>query len=188
MIFVEKPFENWEQYKVSILDFLQTGEEYILLSTSALLREKILVYGYQEFPDLDLIQFYDLALIEKGELGIREAHWKISEFLTGSKLIHWISRLSVKLHIKSALKFSVRLNLMRERRQSIHKLMKDFSSFGIVVPHYIEPRSSTVIISKSFAEALVEFNKKGNLSFARACFALSRTSNFKCVRILGGSR
>ncbi len=188
MIFVEKPFDNWEQYKVSLLDFLQTGEEYILLSTSALLRKKILAYCYREFPDLDLIQFYDLALIEKGELGIREAHWKISEFLTSSSFIHWISRFSEKLHIKPSLKLSARLYLMRERRQSIHKIMKDFSSFGIVVPHYIEPRTSTVIISKSFAEALLEFNKNGDLSFARACFALSRTSNFKCVRILGGSR
>lgn len=188
MICIETPLQTWPEYRLVILDFLQTDEDYLILSTNPKLLQRIVSSHDGKLPDLDLIQFCDLAKFAKGELGIREIHWKISNFVTTPGLINLLSKSLIQIQMETARKLIVRLNSMKTRRLVIYNLMKDFANLGIIVPHYIEPINSTVVISKTFAKALIEFNHQGYLSFERAYFALARTANYKCVRILDAHR
>jgi hypothetical protein len=174
---------SWQEFELISLDFLKTEERYLFLVGDSDLREKILSFDDVSLPDLDLIQFFDLHLLEKGELGIREIHWRISNLLTESSVIVLLMGALVRVQVKLAKKIHTRYIFMLRRKRSLMSLMRQFALLGIAIPHYIEPRESPLVMSRSFVRDLLEFNTAGELSLERAFFALARTANYKCVRI-----
>jgi len=134
-----------------------------------------------------LIQFCSLGLFERGDLGIREIHWKVSDFITNSRAINLLMWNLTKFPLTIFQKLNTRLKSMQSRKRAVVSLMRGFATLGYPIPHYVEPKKSTVITSRSFVLALLECNPKGDLSFERSIFSLARTANFKCVRISGFS-
>jgi hypothetical protein len=188
MICIRKPIHSWQEFQLVALDFFETGEDYLLLLRNLEHQAKIMSCKNGLFPELDLIQFCDLGLFERGELGIRELHWKISDFITSSRAIELLVRGLAKIPVQAVKKLNTRHKSMQDRRRAVISLMRGFVTLGLIIPHYVEPRNTTVIISRSFTKALLEFNPNGVLSFERTFFALARTANFKCVRISRISR
>lgn len=183
MIYVTKSVETWEACKPVLLEFLKTDCDFLFIpENKSSLPEQFRISSL-ELPQVDLIQFATLKPFQRGELGIRELHWKISEFITGRNAISCLLQFLVKF--APIPKIASRYKSMRHRRSVIRELSKDVAHFGIVIPHYIEPRDSTIFLSRSFVQALLEFNRKDQLSMFRAIFALARTANFDSLRISG---
>ena len=187
MFCIQSPITFWKEFQVVAQDFLGTGEDYLLLPRNSEEQAKIMSFEPGQVPDLDLIQLRDLSLLERGELGIREIHWKVSYLLTGSGAIDLLMGALTKIQVKPIKKLHDRYLSMQNRKQALVSIMRGFALLGIVIPHYIEPRSSSLVMSRSFVKVLLEFNADGELSLERAFFALARTANYKCVRISGVS-
>lgn len=188
MIYVAGPFQSWKEWKQVISEFLLTEQEFLLFQENENLPKGLLDTPDTDLPDLDLIQFCSLKLFERGELGIREIHWRFSEFVTGCNTVNSTLQFLSRFRFKPVIKVAERLKLMRIRRKGLQALLKGFANYGILIPHYIEPQRSTILVSKTFARSLIEINSNGDLSLNRACFALARTANFKCVRISAFSK
>ena len=163
--------------------FLESDSDFILISSNLELIQQISKIQDERLPEVDYIQFHKLKSLKKGELGIREIRWQFADFITSSKL--YKSLRYVRLHNSSRALSTVLLRLvgMCKRRIALEALLNDFGTFGYVVPHYVEPVPSSVLISRRFASVLIQIIGGTNLSLFRAAFALSRTANFKCVRI-----
>ena len=84
MFYVQRTIHSWQEFHVVALEFLDTDEDFLLLSRNPEEQEKIMSFELGQVPGLDLIQFCSLGLFERGELGIREIHWKVSDFITSS--------------------------------------------------------------------------------------------------------
>ena len=179
----QSPITFWKEFQVVAHDFLGTGEDYLLLPRNSEEQAKIMSFEQGQVPDLDLIQFCNLGLLERGELGIREIHWKVSDLLTGSGAINLLLGALMKIQVQPFKKLQARYISMHNRKQALVSIMRGFALLGIFIPHYIEPRNSSLVMSRSFVKVLLEFNAAGELSFERAFFALARTANYKCVRI-----
>lgn len=164
---------------------MNTQHEFLLIQEQEDLNSKLNLDTISELPNVDIIQFCTLGLLEKGELGIREIHWKFSKLIAGSNSLNSLFQLFSKLGTAPILKISRRIKLMRLRSAALRILLKDFSHLGIIIPHYIEPRRSTLMLSRAFVQSLLEINLQGRLSLYRACFALARSSNFMSFRISG---
>jgi hypothetical protein len=188
MLCIQNSINSWEEFRVAALDFLETREDYLLVSRIPEEQVKIMSFESGQVPELDLIQFCTLSFLEKGELGIREVHWKASEFITSSKVIHLLMSSLIKIPLSAFRKIGTRYKSMQSRKQVIVSLMRGFATLGCPIPHYVEPRKTTVVVSRSFVIALLEFNSSETLSFERAFFSLARTANFQCVRISGISK
>ncbi len=188
MFTIQKQICSWQDFELIALDFLSIEESYLFLVRDSDLGAKILSYDDDSLPDLDLIQFFDLHLFEQGELGIREIHWRVANLLTSSGVVNFLIGASVNIQIKRVQKLHARYFSMLTRKRSLMSIMKDFAQLGNTIPHFIEPRNSSLVMSRTFVEALLEFNSAGELSLERAFFALARTANYKCVRISGFSR
>jgi len=180
----DKASTTWADYEVILREWLVLGGEFLALNADDLTMGILNEYFHGSLPEVDLMQFCSLGNFEKGELGIRELHWKISDFLVSSKFLRksilcfscW--RLPILSRIQN------RFQNMVTRKHALDQILGRISLVGIPIPHYVEPRASTVVISRNFATSLLEFNSKGYLSFSRACFALARSSNFKCIRMI----
>jgi hypothetical protein len=188
MFCIEKPINSWQEFQVVALDFLDTSEGYLLLSRNSEEQRKISSFELGQVPELDLIQFCRLGLFERGELGIREIHWKVSDFITSSRAINLLMWNLAKIPSTTFQKLNTRHKSMQSRKRAVVLIMRGFATLGCPIPHYVEPEKSTLIISRSFVLALLEFNPNGDLSFERSFFSLARTANFKCVRISGFSK
>jgi hypothetical protein len=188
MFCIEKPINSWQEFQVVALDFLDTSEGYLLLSRNPEEQRKISSFELGQVPELDLIQFCRLGLFERGELGIREIHWKVSDFITSSRAINLLMWNLAKIPSTTFQKLNTRHKSMQSRKRAVVLIMRGFATLGCPIPHYIEPEKSALIISRSFVLALLEFNPNGDLSFERSFFSLARTANFKCVRISGFSK
>lgn len=187
MIYTSTSIDAWQDAKAVIVEFLESDYDYLFLPENDSISIKHFGVSYVYNPDVDLVQFATLRLWQRGELGIRESYWKFLEVFTASRIISLsIQLLSVS---KSPYVSHIvrRYKSMQLRRLAIRRISKDFSRFGVVIPHYIEPISSTLFISKNFARALLELNVNNDLSLQRAFFSLARTANFDCVRISGFS-
>lgn len=183
MIFVAKSVQTWEACKPVMQEFLKSDCDFLFIPESESISEEQFRISSIDLPKVDLIQFATLNLFERGELGIREIHWKISELVTGGNVISRLLQFFFKFaHIP---KIASRYESMRQRRLVVRELSRDVAHFGIVIPHYIEPRDSSIILSRSFVTALLELNNKDKLPMFRAIFALARTSNFDSLRISG---
>lgn len=183
MIFVAKSVQTWETCKPVMQEFLKSNCDFLFIPESESISPERFRISSLDLPQVDLIQFSTLNLFERGELGIREIHWKITELITGDNAISRLLQFLFKFaHIP---KIASRYESMRHRRLVVRELSKDLAHFGIVIPHYIEPRDSSIVLSRSFVTALLELNKKDHLSMFRAIFALARTSNFDSLRISG---
>jgi hypothetical protein len=187
MFCVERPIHSWQEFQVVAIDFLKTDENYLLLSGNPEEQRKITSFELNQVPELDLIQFCSLGLFERGDLGIREIHWKVSDFITSSRAVNLLIWSLTKIPSTIFQKLNTRHKSMQSRKRAVVLMMRGFAALGYPIPHYVEPEKSTVIISRSFVLALLEFNPKGDLSFERSIFSLARTANFKCVRISGFS-
>ena len=183
MYSAQSPIQSWKEFQIVAQDFLETGEGHLLISRDFKERAKITLLAMKQFPDLDLIQLCSLGLFRKGELGIRELHFKISELITRSRLIDLLMRGLWTVPIKRLQKLNARHKSMQDRRRAVILMLRDFAALGTIIPHYVEPRNTTMIFSRTFVRALLEFNTKGELSLERSIFALARTANFKCARI-----
>lgn len=183
MYYSGKYIQSWREFETVASNFFESGESSLFIGGDLDLQEKIMSFDAESLPDLDLVQFCNLRLLEKGELGIREIHWKVSDVLTGSKTIDLIFSFFSKIPFKYFHKFEARFISMRIRRNSLISIMRNFNIIGKAIPHYIEPRNTSVVMSRTYVHELLEFNSKGILSFERAFFALARTANYKCVRI-----
>ena len=183
MFCIQKPTRLWQEFEIVALDFLGTSEDCLLLPKNSEEQERIMSFEPGQVPELDLIQFCNLGLFERGELGIREIHWKVSDLLTGSRAIDLLMGSLAKIQVKPFQKLHARYLSMHNRKRSLRSLLRGFALLGIAIPHYIEPRNSSIVMSRLFVKALLEFNAAGELSFERAFFALARTANYKCVRI-----
>jgi hypothetical protein len=181
MIYVTKSVETWEDCKPVMLEFLKTDCDFLFIPESKSIAPEQFHVSSLKLPNVDLIQFATLKPLQRGELGIREIHWKISEFITGGNAISQLLQFLFKF--APIPKIAGRYKSMRHRRSVIRELSKDVAQFGLVIPHYIEPRDSTVFLSRYFVQALLEFNSKDQLSLFRAIFALARTANFDSLRI-----
>ena len=183
MIYVTKSVETWEACKPVMLDFLKTDCDFLFIpENESILPEQFRISSL-ELPQVDLIQFATLKPFQRGELGIRELHWKISEFITGRNAISQLLQFLFKC--APIPKVASRYKSMRHRRSVVRAISKDVAYFGIVIPHYIEPQNSSIFLSRSFVKALLEINRKDQLSMCRAIFALARTANFDTLRISG---
>lgn len=183
MYYIAKYIQSWREFETVASNFLKSGESSLFIGGDLDLQEKIESFDAELLPDLDLVQFCNLRLLEKGELGIREIHWKVSDVLTGSKTIYLLLSFFSKIPFKYVHKYEARFTSMRVRRNSLVSIMRIFNMIGMAIPHYIEPRNTSVVMSRTYVHELLEFNSKGILSFERAFFALARTANYKCVRI-----
>ncbi len=176
---------DWNKYSPLLSNFLATEQEYLLLGGDCLGR---IWLGY--LPDistanLDLVQFCTLGLFEKGALGIRELHWRVSNYIVTSKILRFLVTRITFGYLGPFRSFVARYNGMISRKLAIDQMVGNLVNLGIPILHYVEPQDSNVIISREFANALLLFNPDGLLDFSRACFALARTSNFRCIRISG---
>lgn len=187
MFCTQSPVCLWKEFQVVALDFLGTGEDYLLLPRNPEEQGKIMSFEPGQVPDLDLIQLCNLGLLGRGELGIREIHWKVSDLIIGSRAIELLIGTLEKIQVKPFQKLHARYLSMQNRKRSLISIVRGFALMGIAIPHYIEPQNSSLLMSRSFVKALLEFNTTGELSFERAFFALARTANYKCVRISGVS-
>jgi hypothetical protein len=188
MFCIQRPINSWLDFQDVAIDFLESGEDYLLLSKNSEEQQKFTSFELGQVPELDLIQFCSLGLFERGDLGIREIHWKVSDFITSSRAINLLMWNLTKIPSTTFQKLSTRHKSMQSRKRAVDLLMRGFATLGCPIPHYVEPKKSTVIISRSLVLALLEFNSKGDLSFERSFFSLARTANFKCVRISGFSK
>lgn len=183
MIFVAKSGLTWEACKPAMQEFLKSDCDFLFIPESESISPEQFRISSLDLPQVDLIQFATLNLFERGELGIREMHWKISELVTGGDVIPHLLQFFFKF--APIPKIASRYESMRHRRLVVRELSKDLAHFGIVIPHYIEPRDSSIFLSRSFVTALLEVNSKDQLSMFRAIFALARTANFDSLRISG---
>lgn len=173
---------------VGILErFLEGDNNYLYLGDSTV--EELLHVNHAKFSDkIDLVQFNTLKIFEKGELGIRELHWILSNYIASSRLLRLVFFIiPFKRHnfVRHSL---MRFQHMQKRRTVIAGLLGDFGVLGIAIPSYIEPRVSSFLLSRKFVSALLEFNSGGYLTLQRACFALARSSSYYCIRISGFGR
>lgn len=175
--------ETWPNYELILRAWLATGGDFLALNADDYSRTILDRHSQESLPKVDLVQFCSLRNFERGELGIRELHWKVNNLLVSSKLLRRLILMSPAGRFVNLSRIRVRYQNMVTRKCALDQIMGSFSRIGIVVPHYVEPRKSTIVISRNFAKSLLEFNSKGYLTFSRACFALARSSNFKCVRI-----
>jgi hypothetical protein len=183
MLCIQKAIHSWQEFHLVALNFLESDEHYLLLAKHFELQMKVMSCKEEALPELDLIQFCNLSLLDKGELGIREIHWKVSNLITSSRAVYVLLGILSKIPLNYIQKLQSRFASMQNRKRSVISLMKGFDSLGIAIPHYVEPRNTSLVMSRSFVQALLEFNPKGDLTFERAIFALARTANYKCVRI-----
>ena len=179
------PSTDWKNYSELLSDFLESERQFLFVGEDSL-RKICLEY----LPDissanLDLVQFCTLGTFDKGALGIRELHWRVSNFLVLSRMSRLVLTRIPFGHLGLFKPFINRYNGMISRKLVIDRMVGGLAAVGIPIPHYIEPQNSNVIISRQFACSLMRFNPDGLLDFNRACFALSRTSNFRCFRISG---
>jgi hypothetical protein len=175
--------ETWHEHSLALNRFLESNERILLLKTNKFEKSVFRQPPGVTSLNADLLQFCSLRTFQRGELGIRELHWLTSEFLIKSRLLRFIL-------IDSALNKSKRLSTLIQRYQRMlnrkevnDALLVDLEISGTVIPNYVEPQESNLIISRDFAEALLEFNSEGYLTLQRACFALARSSSFQCFRI-----
>lgn len=183
MIFVAKFVRTWEACKPVMQEFLKSDCDFLFIPESESISPEQFRIPPIDLPQVDLIQFATLNLFERGELGIREMHWKISELVTGGNAISRLLQFFFKF--APIPKIANRYESMLQRRFVVRELSKDVAHFGIVIPHYIEPRDSSIFLSRSFVTALLELNSRDQLPMFRAIFALARTANFDCLRISG---
>jgi hypothetical protein len=162
-------------------EFLESDCDFLFIPENDSISSEHFQISSLDLPQVDLIQFFTLKPFQRGELGIREIHWIISDFVTGKREIVHLLRFIFKF--VPIPKIADRYESMRNRGSIVRIISKDLAHFGIVIPHYIEPRDATIFLSRSFVEALLEMNSKGQLSLARAIFALARTANFNALRI-----
>ncbi len=181
MIFVAKSVRTWEACKPVMQEFLKSDCDFLFIPESESISPEQFRIPSLDLPQVDLIQFATLNTFERGELGIREVHWKLSELVTADNAISRLLQFFFKF--APIPKIASRYKSMRHRRLVVRELSKDLAHFGIVIPHYIEPRDSSIILSRSFVTALLELNNRDQLSMFRAIFALARTANFDSLRI-----
>lgn len=175
--------ETWQEYELMLLEFLHGDEEFLAICRSPGRGQFRDLYSEALLPKVDFLQFYSLKLFEKGELGVRELHWRINHALVNCKVLKKFDSFMPSLNSLKFQELRSRYRNMVFRKNALNHLLQGFASTGYPVPHYVEPRKSTVVISRQFARSLLEFNSSGELSFVRACFALARSSNFICIRI-----
>ncbi len=178
-----RPSTDWKNCSELLSNFLESERQFLFVGEDSL-RKICLEY----LPDisstnLDLVQFCTLGTLEKGALGIRELHWRVSNFIVLSRMFRLVLARIPFGHLGLFKPFIARYNGMISRKLVIDQMVGGLANVGIPIPHYIEPQNSSVIISRQFAYSLMRFNPDGLLDFNRACFALSRTSNFRCFRI-----
>jgi len=180
---VDRSLESWPDYELALREWLANGGDFLAIEADSSSECILRAQSQEPLPSVDLVQFCTLKNFEKGELGIRELHWKINNFVVTSKFLKHIILRTPAGQFQILLRMRVRYQNMVKRQNALDQIMGCFSRIGILVPHYVEPRESTIVISRNFAKSLLEFNSMGYLTFNRACFALARSSNFKCIRI-----
>ncbi len=180
----DKASISWADYEVILREWLAAGGEFLALNADDLSVSILNEHFHGPLPEVDLIQFCSLGKFEKGELGIREIHWKTSDFLVSSSFLRKSILCFSSWQLPILSRMQIRFQNMVTRKDALDQILGRISFIGIPIPHYVEPRESTVVFSRNFAKSLLEFNSKGYLSFSRACFALARSSNFKCIRMI----
>jgi len=177
--------QNWSDYQSALIEFLASNERFIVLGNEKENLKILMNFNVDSISQIDLLQFCDLGILGRGYLGISELRWKISHFLVSSNLVSKVARVLTFVTAGTTRKLQQRYAQIQTRSSSINNLVGELANLGIAIPHYIEPRVSTVVISRKFAEALVEFNSSGTLTFHRAIFAIARSSIYVCLRISG---
>jgi hypothetical protein len=177
--------KTWLEYSSELNRFLASDEKTLFLrikeDKKAIIQQSFRVTSL----DADLIQFCSLRTFQRGELGIRELHWLVSESLTKSRSLQVIIE-NIPSNKSKKISMSIeRYQRMLDQKKVNSKLLKDLGANGILISDYIEPQPSNLVLSRDFASALIEFNSNGYLSLERAVFALARSSRFRCYRILG---
>lgn len=174
---------GWIDVVTSLESFLESDENYLFIGS-----EKDIINIIPNLPDnfevyIDFIQFCNLNSFEKGELGVREFHWYLSEVIVNSPLLSSIFSINFLRQRNFLSAYSKRFLGMLSRRFALEQISSGLSRFGIVIPHYVEPIHSATIVSRDFACSLLEFNRSALLTYERAFFSLARSSNYICLRI-----
>lgn len=177
--------DHWDSYQLILSNFLSTEDTYLIVARDNLSMRILLECNPVEYPQVDLLQFYKIANFRRGELGIREIRWKFSNYLVNSNFLKNNLSDTTKLGALLPDKFLQRYIRMQNRYLGLRKLMGDLADIGIAIPNYIEPHDSTIVLSRKFAQSLLEFNSSGKISFYRAIFAIARSSNHICIRVTG---
>jgi hypothetical protein len=185
LITVGANIESWEACQKVLRAFLSTNESHLLLFNQERDLGRSPQLSVSDLSSVDLIQFYKLRVLKKGELGIREIHFLFANFISRLMSSRSLNRLIAGLTIRLPGEIYKRFTLVKQRRDSINAALMSVSELGIVIPHFIEPCESTLIVSRKFALAILELGSNGQMTLFRICFALSRSSNFVSIRVRG---
>ena len=183
MITVGTKLDSWDACQKVLRSFLISDEKHLLLYNQE--------YDLDDLPQLcesdvfsvDLIQFCKLGPLKKGELGIREFHFLLANLISRLMTFRLINRLIAGLTNGFTGEIHKRFTLVNQRQESINAALMSISDLGIVIPHYIEPCESTLLMSRKFALAILELGSNGDMTLFRICFALTRSSNFVSIRV-----
>ncbi len=174
---------NWSNFEKILLQFLESDHDFLLVGQT---REVKSVYNElrdESAISLDLVQFLTLRICIRGELGIYELRWYLSKYATSLPFFQNFLSFKFIHRIFMVNKVLNRLQKMQVRRIALEALVGEVLSKGLIIPNYIEPNFSTVLISRDFCKALLDLNSSEILTPERAIFALARSAAFKCVRI-----
>jgi hypothetical protein len=174
---------TWDEYAVILREFLKSKDSFLFLDGPITEEYFQRVKTILKSSEVDLVQFHSIKFFGRGTLGIPEWRWVISNCVTGSQLFRRIVRDVSRKKPRIFYGLVNRCAGMLHRRSAVERLLGDLTKTGIVIPHYIEPGFSTLVISRNFGSALLEYNANGVFSLHRACFALARSSNFLCFRV-----
>lgn len=174
---------NWSNFKKILLQFLDSDFDFLLIGESHEVKFLCTKLREESAISIDLVQFLTLKIYTRGELGIYELRWYLSKLTTSFRFLQNILGLIFIHRVFIINDFLSRLRRMQVRRIALESLVGSFLSKGLIIPNYIEPNSSTVLISRVFCTALLDLNSSEFLTPERAIFALARSGAFKCVRI-----
>lgn len=174
---------NWSNFRITLLQFLESNCDFLLIGKTSEVKFLYTELSEESAISVDLVQFLTLRIYTRGELGIYELRWYLSKYTTSFSFLQKILDLNFIHRILTTNKILIRLKRMQVRRIALESLVGKFLSESLIIPNYIEPIFSTVLISRDFCKALLDLNSSGILTPERAIFALARSAAFKCVRI-----
>ncbi len=183
MITVGTKLDSWDACQKVLRSFLISDEKHLLLYNQEYDLDGLPQLSESDVFSVDLIQFYKLGVLKKGELGIRELHFLLANFISRLMTFKLINRLIAGLTIGLPGEIHKRFTLVNQRQESINAALMSISDLGIVIPYYIEPYESTLLMSRKFALAILELGSNGDMTLFRICFALTRSSNFVSIRV-----
>jgi hypothetical protein len=175
---------EWQTVHSILDEFLCSEDKFLFICRDDRNHSELSSINLESLKDVDLVQFLTLPLYKRGELGFREIRWALTSRISSLGCFIALSKIKFLQNAPIIRNFLIRLSGVRRREKVLELLLGDQFRKSIPIAHHIEPAPASVIISRNFAQALLSINRDGYLNFERTCFALARSSNFSCIRVL----